>query len=90
MWRIFQEVIPWALIVLVLTQYVWPILAGEKTWSLFSRKDKTQASTSLSDEVQEAKKVVDDVKEKVEKIKEKVDEHYKSAEQLKKESGNLL
>lgn len=95
MWKVIQEILPILLIILVISQYVIPVLMKSKTWWLFRPSDKpevtkTDKPSDLTSELEETKKVVDQAKDKVGKVKEKVAEHFKSAEDLKKESDNLL
>lgn len=95
MWKVIQEVLPFLLVVLVISQYVIPVLFKSKTWWLFRPSDKKEETkvekpSNLSSELEETKKIVDQTKEKVGKVQEKVAEHFKSAEELKKESDGLL
>lgn len=101
MWKILQELIPLFLIILfliilLLSQYVIPIIFNYQTWWLFksSKKniEKTEFSedVSLEKEVEKTKIIVDEVKEKVNKVKDKVDENHKAAEILKKKTDNLI
>lgn len=95
MWKILQELLPIVLIILVLSQYILPILLNQKTWWLFRREDKKQEikktiPTVLLEEVQIAKTYVADVKMKVDIVKEKIDDNLKTAEDLKKEADKLI
>lgn len=97
MWKIIQELTPILLVILLLSQYVIPVLLNQEKWWLFKiRKNKNkspvldESEKSLTDEVEEIRSSVNDVKTKANIVKEKVDENYKSAEDLKKETDNLI
>jgi hypothetical protein len=96
MWKILQELIPLFLIILLLSQYIIPVIFNYQTWWLFksSKKniEKTENSEdmSLEKEVEKTKVIVDEIKEKVNKVKEKADENHKVAENLKKKTDNLI
>jgi len=94
MWKIIQEVLPAVLIILFITQYVIPIVFNLKTWWLFrgEKKDsviKTTEPSTLSDEIEATKVVVDEAKAKVDIVKEKVEGNLKEAEDLKKAADKL-
>jgi len=96
MWKILQQALPWLLIILIFSQYVIPLIFNQQTWWLFKSNKKSvkepenSESTPLTKEVEETKIIVNEVKEKVSKVKDKVDQNYKSAEDLKKETDNLI
>jgi len=95
MWKVIQEVLPALLVILLLTQYVVPILFNGRTWWLFRgekevKEEKTIDPSTLSEEIKVTKAVVDEAKAKVEVVKEKVEGNLKSAEDLKKEADKLI
>lgn len=95
MWKILQELIPITLVVLLITQYVLPLLLNTQTWWLFrpskkKEEPKTVAPTTLLEEIKATKIYVDDVKTKAELVKEKVEGNLKTAEDLKKEADKLI
>lgn len=91
MWRILQELIPIVLVVLVITQYVIPVVFNLETWWLFKKSKKKEVGSSpLEVQIKETKEIVDVTKNKVEDIRAKVDENLKTAEDLKKDADNLL
>lgn len=93
MWKILQQIIPVLLVILVLTQYVIPVLFNLQTWWLFKpskNKNKQVDSSPLEVQIKETKEIVDSTKNKVEDIRTKVDENLKSAEDLKKDADKLL
>lgn len=97
MWKIIQQLLPFLLIVLFITQYVLPIILDKPTWWLFKSKSKVKSEpketivqSTLSDELKVTKTYVEDVKSKVEIVREKVDGNLKTAEDLKKEANKLI
>ena len=93
MWKVIQEVLPILLVVLLISQYVIPVVFNGTTWWLFKPEKKkevksTVTSTLLKD-ITETKAVVDETKVKVEVVKNKVKENLKTAEDLKKEADKL-
>ena len=94
MWKIVQELIPAVLVILLLTQYVIPVIFNLQTWWLFKpskkQEDKKVGSSPLEVQIKETKVEVDRTKNKVEDIRTKVDENLKSAEDLKKDADKLL
>lgn len=97
MWKIIQELTPILLVILLLSQYVIPVLLNQEKWWLFKiRKNKNkipvldESEKSLTDEVEEVKSSVNETKTKANIVKAKVDKNYKSAEDLKKETDNLI
>lgn len=91
MWKIIQELIPALLVILLITQWVIPIVFNLQTWWLFKPSKKKEVSSSPLDvQIKETKEVVDKAKNKVEDIRTKVDENLKSAEDLKKDADNLI
>jgi len=90
MWKITQELLPWFLAVLLISQYVLPVIFNQQTWWLFrSKKTSPNQSSTLADEINETKEVVDQAKSKVEIVKEKVEDNLKSAEDLKNKVDKL-
>ncbi len=92
MWKIIQELIPFVLIILLISQIIVPLLFNGTTWWLFKKEKKKELkvdSTTLSGEIKATKVIVDEAKTKAEIIKEKVEENLKTAEDLKKEADNL-
>lgn len=91
MWKIVQELVPIVLFILLITQWILPILINTPTWWLFkSSKKKVVTPTPLDAEIKATKTYVDEVKVKVEEVRNKVDENLKTAEDLKKDADNLI
>lgn len=95
MWKIVQELLPAVLIILLISQYVLPIVFNTRTWWLFRSEKKvvkeieTTKPSTLLDEIRATKVYVDETKTKVEIVQEKVEGNLKTAEDLKKEADKL-
>lgn len=91
MWKVIQELLPLLIIILIVTQYVIPVIFNMQTWWLFKSKRNKSSSkiSSLNDEIIETKIKVKETKEKVEIITNKVSDNLKTAEDLKKEADKL-
>ena len=93
MWKIVQELLPAALIILFLSQLVIPLLFNGTIFWLFkpSRKEesKTTEPSTLLKEIEATKVVVNEAKAKADVVIEKIEENLKSAEDLKKEAEKL-
>jgi hypothetical protein len=103
MWKVFQEVLPWLLAIIVVTQIILPTLTDTPMFWMFKRKAKTKVEPTeevkptkpvfdheLVEEVEKAKEKVAQTKDVVKEVREKVDAHHKSAEDLKRETDSLL
>ena len=93
MWKVVQELLPAVLIILFISQIVIPILFNGTKWWLFksSKKEivKTTNPSTLLDEINATKAVVDEAKAKADVVKEKVEGNLKDAEDLKKAADKL-
>lgn len=95
MWKIIQELLPFVFVILLLTQWVIPIILNKRTWWIFKKESediKQKVTTNIShlkDEIENIKEVVDEVKSKVDIVKEKVEDNLKEAEDLKKIADKL-
>lgn len=94
MWKIIQELLPAVLVILLLTQYVIPVLFNFRTWWLFRPEKKVEQKKptnplSLQDEIATTKAYVDEARAKASDVIEKAEGNLKSAEDLKKEAEKL-
>lgn len=92
MWKIIQELLPFVFVILLLTQWVLPLIFNKRTWWLFRGeiKETPTANTSpLKDEIEATKVVVEAAKAKAEVVKEKAEGNLKDAEDLKKAADKL-
>ncbi len=92
MWKVLQQALPWLLALFIITQVILPTLLDTPMFWMFKRKAKKvdKPVTELEAELESTKEVVAEAKEKVKETREKVDAHFKSAEELKNDSDNLL
>jgi len=90
MWVVLEFIFLAFIVLLSVTEFFYPLLAGKPLFGSFRKKvavaEQNQDDTSLKSKVFKAKEKVNDVKD----IQNEVNEHFKSAEQLKAEADNLL
>ncbi len=89
MWTIIELIFLAAILLVSLTEFFIPLLTGKPFFGSFRKAKTTKVikdDRPLNAKIDEAKEKVKDVKD----IQNAVTEHYKSAEQLKEESDNLL
>ena len=90
MWRLLEYLLLAGIVLLAITEFFYPLLSGKPFFGSFRKKkmrDIDPAETgTLNQKVNQAKAKVQQVK----KVQDEVDQHYKSAEQLKEESDQLL
>lgn len=91
MWRLLEIIAAAAIVLIAITEFFYPLIAGKPIFGSFRKsKNTTTTSTSIDGSLDEK---INKAKEKVEEIKNvqnEVDKNYKTAEQLKEESDNLL
>ncbi len=83
MWKIIQEILPILLFILLLTQYIIPLLFNSQTWWLF-RKSK-----NLKEELGDINVIIGKNNNIVNDINNKIEENLKIAKDLKKKANNL-
>jgi len=86
--RVLEFVLFTAALLIVITEILYPLVAGKPLFGSFRKTDKTTLSEKeeLASRVAKAKEKVDEVKE----VQKEVEDNFKSAERLKEESDNLL
>lgn len=101
MWKIIELLVLIGIVLIFITEFFIPILTGKPVFGSF-RKSKTVVETDEETTTEEtteatAKETLDEkiskAKEKVNEVKlvqDEIDQHFKTAEQLKEESDNLL
>lgn len=90
MWKIIEFIALAAIVLILITEFFYPILSGKPLFGSF-RKSKT-SSPKIS-ETESLNEKINTAKEKVEEIKtvqNEVNTNFKTAEQLKDESDKLL
>ncbi len=91
MWRLLEIIAAAAIVLIAITEFFYPLIAGKPIFGSFRKsKNNTTTSTSIDGSLDEK---INKAKAKVEEIKNvqnEVDKNYKTAEQLKEESDNLL
>jgi hypothetical protein len=90
MWTILEILFTLAIILVFITEFLWPILTGKPIFNSFRRtKEKSQKkkdTISLEEKVSIAKAKAEEIKT----IQNEINENFKTAEQLKGEADDLL
>lgn len=90
MWIVIEYIIIAAIILISITEFFYPLLTQKPLFGSFRRKTTTQekhrTDGPLDEKLSQAKEKVKEVK----KVQDEVAENFKSAEELKNESDNLL
>ncbi|MCC6371423.1 MAG: hypothetical protein IT236_10505 [Bacteroidia bacterium] len=89
MWKLLELIAVAALLLVSITEFFYPIIAGKPLFGSFRKKKETPANgptNSLDEKLNEAKQKVNDIKE----VQNEVQQHYKTAKQLKEEADQLI
>jgi hypothetical protein len=86
MWRIIEFIVIAAILLIAITEFFYPILAGKPLFGSFRKAAENTEDESLEDKLDKAKVKFEEIKT----VQNEVDENYKSAEQLKDEADSLL
>lgn len=91
MWALIEFAVLAAIVLLSITEFFYPLLAGKSLFNSFRKRTETSQpeppkEKSLEEELAKAKEKVKEIKN----IQNEVDKKFKSAEQLKEESDNLF
>ena len=90
MWRLIEYLAVAGIILLSITEFFYPLVAGKPFFGSFRKNtkilNKTMDENSLDEKVNKAKEKVEEIKS----VQNEVNQHYKSAEQLKDEADQLL
>jgi transposase len=89
MWRLLEMIALAGIVLVSVTEFFYPLIAGKPFFGSFRRRQQRETRRTegpLDQKVSEAKEKVEEIKN----VQREVDKHYKSAEQLKEESDQLL
>lgn len=91
MWLLLEYLVMAAIVLLSITEFFYPLLTNKPFFGSFRKRQPEvakpkQAPSSLKEKVNKAKEKVQEVKD----IQQEIDKNFKSAEQLKEESDNLM
>lgn len=90
MWRLIEYLAVAGIILLAITEFFYPLIAGKPFFGSFRKNTKNQnnvaSESPLNEKVNKAKEKVEEIRA----VQNEVNEHYKSAEQLKEEADQLL
>lgn len=97
MWAIVELIVIIAIVMVSVTEFFWPLLTGKPLFGSFRKSKPVDLNTpievktpptesSFDEKIAKAKEKVVEVKE----VQNEVNKHYKTAEQLKDKSDDLL
>jgi hypothetical protein len=85
MWRVLEIVVLAAIVLLAITEFFWPLITGKPLFGSF-RKKRPPAARSLEDEIEAARRKVDEVRD----VQRKASDDLRSAERRKDDADDLL
>ena len=90
MWTILEFIVLATIVLISITEFFYPLLAGKPLFGSFRKKvtviENKVEDSSLEQKLSVAKEKVKEVKD----IQHEVNKNFKSAEQLKEEADNLF
>lgn len=93
MWRVFEFVFIAVIVLVAITEFFYPLIAGKPFFGSFKKNTdpeppltKPKQEGTLNDKIDVARKKVEEIKA----TQNEVNSNYKSAEQLKDESDSLF
>jgi hypothetical protein len=90
MWTILEFIVLATIVLISITEFFYPLLAGKPLFGSFRKKvpviESKADDSSLEQKLSVAKEKIKEVKD----IQHEVDKNFKSAEQLKEEADNLF
>ena len=91
MWALLELILVLAIVLVFITEFFLPIIMGKPLFGSFKKKEEIYVAnpeeiSSFDEKMSMAKEKVKEVKN----IQNEVNERFKTAEQLKEESDNLL
>jgi hypothetical protein len=90
MWTILEFIVLATIVLISITEFFYPLLAGKPLFGSFRKKvtviESKNDDSSLEQKLSVAKEKIKEVKD----IQHEVNKNFKSAEQLKEEADNLF
>ncbi len=90
MWAIVEFIVLACLVLISITEFFYPLIAGKPLFGSFRKKpivvEQKKNEDTFEEKISTAKVKIKEVKN----IQKEVDKNFKSAEQLKEEADNLL
>lgn len=95
MWAVIELCVIAAIVLISITEFFIPLLFNKPFFGSFRKAtpkqpEKPVEEGTLPEKISKTKQKVEEVKEKVKEVRDEADENYKTAEQLKDETDNLL
>jgi hypothetical protein len=88
MWALIEFVFLAAVVLLSITEFFYPLIAGKPLFGSFRKKEEApvEQPEPLQEKVSRAKEKAKEIKD----IQEEVNSHFRSAEKLKEETDDLF
>jgi hypothetical protein len=86
MWVVVEFVVLAAIILVAITEFFWPLIAGRPLFGTFRKKRPVAAPPSIEEELEIARRKAAEVKD----VKRKVDDDLQKAWNRKDEADDLL
>lgn len=93
MWAILELCLVAAIVLVFITEFFVPLLYNKPVFGSFRKKTQQQrkpAEDTLPDKIEKARDKANEAKVIVEDVQQQAYDNYKTAEQLKDETENLL
>ncbi|MBL7891424.1 MAG: hypothetical protein JNL63_02240 [Bacteroidia bacterium] len=94
MWTLLEIIILTAIVLISITEFFVPLIMNKPLFGSFRKSRTSEAKNvpdgSLDEKITKTKEKVEEVKEVVKEVQSEVAQNFKTAEQLKEESDNLL
>ena len=85
MWFVLEMVVLAAVVLLAITEFFYPLMAGKPLFGSFRRK-RPPGTMTLDDEIAASRRKVDEVKD----VQRRADERLRDAEERKNAADDLL
>jgi hypothetical protein len=86
MWFVLELVLLAGIVLLSITEFFWPLLAGKPLFGSFRKKLPARRSGSLDEELEDARRKAEDVK----RVQRKAEDDLRKAWDRKDEADDLL
>jgi uncharacterized protein YktB (UPF0637 family) len=90
MWRLLELLLGALLILGFITEFLVPMLMNKPLFGSFRKTGSEPKKDATKEVLEDALKMAKEKVTEVKKVQSDVSEHFKTAEQLKEESDNLL
>lgn len=90
MWTILEILFTLAIILVFITEFLWPVLTGKPIFGSFRRSKKKAQNRKDNISLEEKVSIAKAKAEEIKTLQNEINENLKTAEQLKGEADDLL